>query len=122
MYVVAVTDIVNLISSLQFEEQRQMLAAISHQLTVVAREYAYKLGTQDPDSNIQRLRSLNEMQHQISGSLMKAAGEYPVTDVIRNLRGKVEADGLVKQLEWVESRIAEHLIKRFGRSEPPSSA
>lgn len=115
------TDISNVISILPIQEQRQKLAAKSHYLTVVAREYAYKIATQDPDVSIQKLRSLNEMQHQISGSLMKLGGEYPVPDVIRSLREKAKADGLVPQFEWVESRIAEYLLKSLAPSEPRSS-
>jgi hypothetical protein len=109
VYVVAVKDLSALISTLSEDKQQRFVAAISHLLTVVARNYTYKLGTQDPDINIAKLRVLNEMQHQLSSCLSKTFGEYPIIAAIEGIRQQAEQGGLLSQTDWA----IEQTISRF---------
>lgn len=95
-------------SSLTRDEQMKFLAYISHYLTIVARD-TYQIGTENI-TNQPKMRTVNEIQHQISSHLLalleNSLERYP-DDVLMQTIFEQENKKLKAEVTWAFERVAE---------------
>jgi hypothetical protein len=91
------------------QEKSEFLAHLSHELTILARA-AYVPGTEDLNDPA-RLRRINELQHQLSGFLMKLLSNdverYPDDVFVRILVERSGGGELQNEVQNVFSRLVD---------------
>ncbi|MDQ3089331.1 MAG: hypothetical protein M3Q78_12165 [Acidobacteriota bacterium] len=104
-------EIIAFFSSLTRDEQIKFLAHFLHYLTIVARD-TYQVGTENI-INQPKLRTVNEIQHQISSHLFalleNSLERYP-DDVLMQIIFEQENKEIETEVMWAFSKVAERFL------------
>lgn len=107
-----VDEAIAVFSSYSLEEKEEFIAHLIHELTVVARDSYVVQG--DGLTNPQRVRRINEVQHQLSGFLhallLGSSMRYPDDTLVRIILEHPDDSVLEKQLKWAFERLTTNRV------------
>ena len=103
-----VDEAIDVLSAYPLKEKEEFLAQLIHELTIIARD-SYEVG-HDGQTNPQRVRRINEVQHRISDFLCALLGNnphrYPDDVLIRIILEHPDDSDLERQLGEAFTRLA----------------
>ena len=106
-----IEEAIRLFSALSVEEQKEFLAQLSHELTILGRD-AYEVGTEN-FTNPSQMRAVNEIQHRIALHLLALiknnANRYPDEILVKVIIEHPQD----KNFERKATRAFEQIVNKF---------
>lgn len=107
-----IEDAITFFSSLSVEEQKEFLARLSHELTILGRD-SYEIGTNN-FTNPSQMRLINEIQHRIAlhllGLLKRELGNYPDDILVKMIIEHPEDKNFETKAAWAFEQTANKFL------------
>jgi hypothetical protein len=106
-----IEDAITFFSSLSVEEQKEFLARLSHELTILGRD-CYEIDTNN-FTNPSQMRLINEIQHRIALhllGLLKKVGNYPDDILVKMIIEHPEDKNFETKAAWAFEQTANKFL------------